>query len=157
MPSPIQILQQKIRQCSSCPLREGCSAPVPGFGPSTAKIMIVGEAPGATEDKYGVPFCGDAGDRLEKLLSAAEVKREDVYLTNILRCRPPGNRTPKKKEIRQCYPWLLEEIKLIKPTTLITLGATPLSLFSPYPISQMHGTQFDCEVDLGEDDAYINK
>lgn len=117
-----------------------------GLGEVGAKYMIIGEAPGRDEDCLGVPFVGLAGKRLDKLLGAAGISLNDCYITNVCRCRPPSNRTPKKVEVRACSSYLLEEIRLVQPQQIITLGSTPLSLFCPYGIRQMHGTMFDWAV-----------
>ena len=139
-------LNKEILACYKCHLRETASAPVLGCGQVGAKYLLLGEAPGHDEDIAKVPFVGAAGKRLDKLLALAGISPNDCYLSNVCRCRPPKNKTPAKKEIRACLPFLWRELLLVRPTYLITLGATPLSVFSPYPISVMHGTQFEFEV-----------
>ena len=135
-----------ILSCQRCELRQSATCPVPGFGNIGAKYFLLGEAPGASEDEAGVPFVGQAGHRLDKLLELAGITLNDCYLSNVCRCRPPANRDPKKKEIRACVGFLWREIKLVAPQYLITLGSVPLSLFCPYGIRQTHGTQMEVEV-----------
>lgn len=120
-------LNLKIINCSKC--KELCknrTTIVSGIGPYDAKIMIVGEAPGETEDLSGEPFVGRAGKLLDKILESAGIKREQVYITNTVKCRPPKNRTPEPQEIDNCGVYLWMEIRNIKPRLIITLGKTPL-------------------------------
>lgn len=144
----LEELAEQIKQCTRCELRQSATAPVPGFGDIGAKYMLIGEAPGKSEDKEGVPFIGLAGRRLNELLELASIDINDCYLTNVCKCRPPQNKTPRKAFINACKPWLMEEIKLVCPETIITLGATPLSLFSSSGVSQMHGTQFTVDLPI---------
>ena len=120
-------LAERVRACEKCPLREEARQPVPGIGSETPKFFIIGEAPGREEDKAGIPFVGTSGKRLNKLLALAHIDLNDCYVTNVCKCRPPSNRQPKKSERLTCYPWLKEELRLLKPKTIITLGAMPLS------------------------------
>lgn len=143
----LEELNKRIKQCTRCVLRENATAPVCGIGQVGAKYLIVGEAPGQNEDKAGVPFVGLAGKRLDKLLALAKIDPNACYITNICRCRPPANRTPRKAEMLSCLPFFWEEIKLVRPESIITLGATPLSLFSPHGVKQMHGTMFEWELE----------
>lgn len=138
-------LNRQIGQCTLCPLRETATAPVCGLGLEGAKYFIIGEAPGANEDREGMPFIGDAGKKLDKLLQLGNIDINDVYLTNTCKCRPPKNKTPSKKLIRTCAPWLYQELELVQPEYIITLGSVPLSLFSDLGVSQLHGTTFDWE------------
>ena len=139
-------LERDIKACSRCLLRETATAPVPGIGNIGAKYLLIGESPGANEDKAGMPFVGLAGKRLNQLLELAHISQEECYLTNVCRCRPPTNRTPRKAEIKSCLPFLWREIRLVKPQVVVTLGSIPLSLFSPYGVRQLHGTQFEWEM-----------
>lgn len=116
---------------------------MPGYGTLDAKYVIIGEAPGREEDLAGCPFVGRSGKRLNEYLALARIDMNQCYLTNTVRCRPPENRTPKKKEQRMCLPFLHQEIMMIQPEYVITLGAVPLGLFSPYGIKTVHGTQFE--------------
>lgn len=139
-------LAQEITQCQRCELRMGSTQPVPGFGSVGAKYFLLGEAPGKVEDEAGVPFVGSAGRRLDKLLELANIDINDCYLSNVIRCRPPSNRDPRKKEIKACVEFLWREIRLVKPEYLITLGSVPLSLFCNYGVRQCHGCMMEVEI-----------
>lgn len=115
-------LVKEIMTCTKCRLHKYRKNPVPGEGPLNAKVMVVGEAPGKNEDLQGRPFVGAAGQLLTRLLGMAGLKREEVYITNIVKCRPPGNRDPQEDEIEACLPYLIRQIKLIKPRLIIAVG-----------------------------------
>ncbi|WFO76167.1 uracil-DNA glycosylase [Desulfurococcaceae archaeon MEX13E-LK6-19] len=115
-------LIEEIRQCRKCPLHKTRKNPVPGEGSIETKVMFVGEAPGAREDEEGRPFVGAAGKLLTELLESIGVKREQVYITNVIKCRPPGNRDPTEEEIAACLPYLIRQIKLLQPRVIIALG-----------------------------------
>jgi DNA polymerase len=120
---------------------ETCTNFVPGEGPAPAQVMIVGEAPGASEDEQGRPFVGRAGGLLDELLAAAGLRREDVFITNVLKARPPNNRDPKAPEVVHSMPWLEAQLALVKPRLLIPLGRHALAHFAPgETISDVHGT-----------------
>ncbi len=140
--TPLDQLAEEIKMCQRCELRESATLPVPGWGNEGSKYFLLGEAPGHDEDSQNLPFVGSSGRRLDKLLALANIDRNDCYFSNVCRCRPPDNRTPRKKEIKACQEFLWREIKLVNPQTIIVLGATPLSLVSTSGISQNHGTQF---------------
>ena len=112
----------EIKSCTKCPLHHSRKNAVPGEGPLTARIMVIGEAPGRREDEMGRPFVGQAGKLLDELLGKAGLKRSNVYITNIVKCRPPGNRDPRQEEIRACTPYLIRQIRLIKPEFIIMVG-----------------------------------
>lgn len=112
----------EIMNCRKCPLYKNRKNPVPGEGPINTDIMIIGEAPGAKEDEEGRPFVGPAGKLLTSLLEKIGIKRSSVYITNIVKCRPPGNRDPTDEEIAACLPYLLKQIEIIKPKVIIALG-----------------------------------
>lgn len=115
--------------CTRCPLRSGCNQVVTGIGNPNTSLFIVGEAPGADEDLLGEPFVGRSGDLLTKLLRDVKINREDIYISNVVKCRPPGNRKPKQEEIQQCKIWLWKEIQsLLNLKIIITLGATSTEL-----------------------------
>src|SRR5579859_525369 len=117
--------------CADCPLSATVQTPcVWGHGPEHAEIMLVGEAPGADEDEQGTPFIGSAGRLLNQLLQRAGLAREDIYVSNVVRCRPPGNRTPTTKEIRACSHYLAEEIATVQPKLIIGLGGTAVKALS---------------------------
>jgi uracil-DNA glycosylase family 4 len=111
-----------VASCTRCPLYATATNPVPGEGNPDADLMIVGEAPGATEDETGRPFIGAAGQLLTKILGAVDLKREDVFICNVLKHRPPGNRNPMPDEVTACSPYLLRQIELIRPKAILALG-----------------------------------
>jgi len=114
---------------------------VPGEGPDNAEIMFIGEAPGWNEDQQGRPFVGQAGLFLEQLIASINLKRNQVYITNVIKCRPPENRDPLPYEIQNCRPWLERQIELIHPRMIVTLGRYSMALFFPgKSISKIHGT-----------------
>ncbi|ABM79966.1 type-4 uracil-DNA glycosylase [Hyperthermus butylicus] len=115
-------LVEEIMNCTKCRLHQYRRNPVPGEGPLNAKVMVIGEAPGRNEDLQGRPFVGAAGQLLNKLLELAGLKREQVYITNIVKCRPPGNRDPQEDEVKACLPYLLHQIRLVKPKLIIAVG-----------------------------------
>lgn len=120
-----EALRQKVQECTACKLRPGCTQTVFGVGDMRAEWMIVGEGPGADEDVRGEPFVGQAGKLLDNMLAAIKLKRGDnVYIGNIVKCRPPGNRTPEADEIAQCLPYLRRQIELIQPKLIVALGKT---------------------------------
>ena len=129
--------------CTRCRLAEGRTQVVFGSGNPRADLMFVGEAPGFHEDKQGVPFVGQAGKLLERLLAGVELRREDVYIANVLKCRPPGNRDPQQDEIEACEPHLFRQIELIEPKVVATLGnfATKLLSGRPLGITRVHGQE----------------
>jgi DNA polymerase len=134
-----------VAGCTKCALAEGRTQVVFGSGSPDADLMFVGEAPGFHEDKQGVPFVGAAGQLLSKLLDGIGLSRDDVYIANVLKCRPPGNRDPLPEEIESCEPHLWRQIELIQPKLICTLGnfATKLLSGRPNGITQVHGRQQD--------------
>ncbi len=132
--------------CSRCKLHAlGRSRIVFGVGNSSAALMFVGEAPGADEDEQGIPFVGRAGQLLTKIIEAIELKRDDVYIANVIKCRPPNNRNPEPDEVATCEPYLFRQIDVIRPKVIVTLGkfATQCLLRSEEPISKLRGRVFD--------------
>ena len=115
-------IKDEVINCKQCLLYKTRNYPVIGQGNHQAKVVFIGEGPGASEDRTGRPFCGKAGKILDELLNSAGIKREDVYICNILKCRPPGNRDPQKEEVEACTPYLLRQIEIIKPKVICTLG-----------------------------------
>lgn len=111
-------------KCQRCGLHRNANRVVFGEGNSNAKIMLVGEAPGAEEDRLGRPFVGKAGQLLNKILAAYDLTRKDVYITNVVKCRPPKNRIPTKQEIKACLPFLEKQIEIINPFIIVCLGST---------------------------------
>ncbi|MGB9695064.1 MAG: uracil-DNA glycosylase [Caldisericaceae bacterium] len=134
-------ISESINECRACPLYETRKEAVPGEGSLDADIMFVGEGPGAEEDRTGRPFVGAAGKLLDKLLATIGLKRQDVYIGNIVKCRPPNNRVPSPREVEACLPYLYGQIAIIEPIVIVTLGNTPLNtLVSPeLKIGAIHG------------------
>jgi uracil-DNA glycosylase family 4 len=122
--STVEEVAERIRVCSACALCSGRLNAVPGEGSFKAKLFLVGEGPGATEDAQGRPFVGQAGNLLNGILEAIEVPRESVYITNIVKCRPPQNRKPLPDEIAACMPYLHRQLELIRPKVIVALGST---------------------------------
>ncbi len=126
-------------QCA-CDLKKTATQPVPGNGSAYADIVFVGEAPGKSEDQLGIPFVGAAGKFLAEMLGQIQLKREDIYITNIVKYRPPNNRDPEPSEKEACAPWLYEELNLIAPKLIIFLGRHSMNDFFPeLKISAVHG------------------
>ncbi|MGI6420632.1 MAG: uracil-DNA glycosylase [Syntrophomonadaceae bacterium] len=111
------------RECRRCRLRESCSQVVFGEGPPDARLMLIGEGPGQDEDIQGRPFVGKAGQLLDKILEAAGIQRSQVYIGNVVKCRPPGNRLPNPDEVKECRKYLERQIKLIRPSIIVCLGS----------------------------------
>lgn len=118
----IEALHEDIRRCAACPLRAGCTQVVPGEGNPQADILFIGEGPGADEDAQGRPFVGRAGQLLDRMLDAIDLSRQDVFIANVVKCRPPGNRNPTDAEARVCLNWLRQQVRLIRPRILVCLG-----------------------------------
>lgn len=131
---------QGVKDCRQCPLWESATNPVPGEGSPDAEIVFLGEAPGYWEDQKGRPFVGQAGKLLDKLLSIIGVKRAEVFIGNVLKHRPPGNRDPLPEETLACKGWLDKQIKVIQPKMIVTLGRFAMSKFIPDgKITRIHG------------------
>lgn len=174
----LEKLNNKIASCSRCALRKGCKNVVPGEGSAEAEIMFIGEGPGAKEDELGRPFVGAAGKFLDEMLASIGLdRREDVYphtkivkdknnnekynpnqknklfgvgvyIANVVKCRPPNNRDPLPEEVAECWPWLVEQIKIIKPKLIITLGRHSMMRFLPeMKISGVHGQAMRREIE----------
>lgn len=122
----LEIINEKVISCRLCNLCLTRNNAVPGTGNIDSKILFIGEAPGKNEDKYGLPFVGNAGKVLDQALENAGIQRKDVYITNVVKCRPPGNRVPDKHEINTCSEYLKKEIQIIQPAVICILGATAL-------------------------------
>jgi uracil-DNA glycosylase family 4 len=135
-------LFRQASTCERCPLHHGRNSVVFGAGNSNADLMFVGEAPGAEEDRQGLPFVGRAGKLLTELLQGIGLARDDVFITNVLMCRPPGNRDPQPEEIESCRPYLLRKVELIEPRVICTLGnfATKLLTGNRAGITRVRGT-----------------
>jgi DNA polymerase len=125
---------------------ETCTQMVPGEGPASAAVVIVGEAPGAREDQQGRPFVGSAGKLLDRLLAEAGMERDDVYITNVVKARPPGNRDPRRDEVAHHWPWLERQLDLIKPALVVPLGRHALARFAPeVKIGETHGQPLEAD------------
>ncbi|HEX6152731.1 MAG TPA: uracil-DNA glycosylase [Solirubrobacterales bacterium] len=135
-------LYKEVQSCNRCPLYETRTKVVFGAGNADADLMFVGEAPGAEEDRQGLPFVGRAGQLLNQMLEEIGLVRDDVFIANVLKSRPPGNRDPQPLEIEACKPWLFEQVRLIEPRVVCTLGnfSTKLLSGSPTGITRVRGT-----------------
>lgn len=135
-------LYKEVASCTRCPLHGTRTKAVFGAGNADAELMFVGEAPGAEEDRQGLPFVGRAGQLLNQLLEEIGLSREEVFIANVLKSRPPGNRDPQPQEIEACQPYLFEQVRLIEPRVVCTLGnfATKLLTGSPVGITKVRGT-----------------
>ena len=138
---PLDELRAQVAACHACPLADGRTQTVFGDGNPDARVLFVGEAPGKNEDLQGVPFVGKAGQNLNTLLEIAGLQREDVFIANVLKCRPPGNRDPRPEEIELCTPFLREKTRTINPEFIVTLGnfATKFVLKTDVGITRLHG------------------
>lgn len=147
----LDAIAKQVQSCQKCDLRIECTQPVPGLGVESAQYFIMGKYPGREEDATGLPEVGMAGRRLNKLLELAKIDINDCFITNVVKCKPPTVdhkiRTPTKKEIKTCLPWLLAELEAVRFSQIITLGDIPLSLFSDEGIRTLHGTMLlDAEI-----------
>lgn len=139
--STLSELHKEIALCEDCELSRHRNRAVPGEGPEDADLLFIGEAPGFYEDQQGRPFVGPAGQFLDELLRSIGLRREDVYIANVVKCRPPTNRDPLPAEMRACRKWLDLQIELIRPKVIITLGRYSLDQFFPgASIGKAHGT-----------------
>ncbi len=138
--SELDTLAAEVAKCTRCPLHQGRTHAVPGEGPEHADIMFIGEAPGFHEDQQGRPFVGAAGQFLEELLETIDLRRDEVFIANVIKCRPPGNRDPMPEEIEACKPFLDRQIELIQPRMIVTLGRFSMArAFPKARISRIHG------------------
>lgn len=137
----LAVVHEHILACTACPLHRRRTQAVPGTGPVTARIMAVGEGPGETEDRLGQPFVGAAGNVLTRLLGSIGLRREDIYITNVVKCRPPGNRDPEPGEVEACSHYLDAQIEIIEPAVILVLGRHALARLLPEAggISRLHG------------------
>ena len=141
-------LKAQVKDCTACKLREGCTQTVFGVGDEKADWLFVGEGPGADEDERGEPFVGQAGKLLDNMLASIKLKRgNNVYIANVVKCRPPENRTPDAEEVATCLPYLKQQIALIKPKLIVALGKTAATslLGKEATLGSMRGTLHDFE------------
>ncbi len=137
----LEAVASEVRGCTRCRLHETRTMAVPGEGSPDTEVVFVGEAPGFNEDRQGRPFVGRAGDLLQKFLGTLEWTRDEVFITNIVKCRPPDNRDPEPDEIAACAPYLTRQLEVLDPALIVTLGRHSLGRFMPGErISQAHGT-----------------
>src|SRR5215467_9271978 len=142
----LKVIREDLGDCTRCVLhKQGRKQIVFGVGNPNAELMFVGEGPGADEDEQGEPFVGRAGQLLNNMIKAMGLRREDVYIANIIKCRPPGNRTPEREECETCSPYLFRQIEVVKPKALVALGAvaakTLLAIHAP--MSELRGRWYD--------------
>jgi DNA polymerase len=145
VPTPLELLAERAASCRLCSLADGRSNVVFGVGDPHAELMFVGEAPGAEEDRQGLPFVGRSGKLLDRLLAEEMgLTRDRCYITNVVKCRPPGNRNPKPDEVAACRPYLEEQLELIDPAVVVTLGnfATRLLLDTDEGITRLRGRSY---------------
>ena len=150
------VIDDAIRTCTQCPLAETRTNAVPGDGPVPARILFIGEAPGRNEDTKGIPFVGRAGSILDGFLEGIGVARDEVFITNIVKCRPPKNRDPTTEEINACRPYLERQLALLRPEVIVPLGRFAMRWvlesygIGPGPISEEHGKVFRIQSIGGE-------
>ena len=138
--SALTELNKEIERCQDCELAKHRTRVVPGEGPENSSLLFIGEAPGWHEDQQGRPFVGPAGQFLEELLASIGLKRNQVYIANVIKCRPPTNRDPLPREIQACSKWLNHQIELIRPKIIVTLGRYSMAKYFPNEsISKVHG------------------
>ncbi len=139
--SALEIIREDIGDCTRCALHKGRNKIVFGDGSPTARLMFVGEGPGADEDTQGIPFVGKAGQLLNNMIAAMGLKRQEVYIANVVKCRPPGNRTPEPDEANTCTPFLFRQIDVVRPQVLVALGATAATylLGARQPLAGLRG------------------
>lgn len=136
-------IDKAVRTCRGCRLWRTANHAVPGEGSARAEVMFVGEGPGYHEDQLGRPFVGRAGSLLDRLLAQNNLKRSEVYITNVVKHRPPDNRAPMKDEVRACMPFILQQIKVINPAVIVPLGRSALEIFvKDKTITESHGQPF---------------
>lgn len=143
MKDSLDIISEEVCSCTKCELCQNRTHAVPGEGSEKAQIMFIGEGPGAEEDKQGRPFVGRSGKFLREMIRTVGLSEEDVFIANVVKCRPPGNRDPKPEEIAACRPYLERQIAMIDPKIIVTLGRHAMERELPdMKISQVHGKAF---------------
>ena len=152
----LEAIAAEVRVCRNCRLHETRTRAVPGEGDPETEVVFVGEGPGSNEDRQGRPFVGRAGDLLVKLLAAIGWRREDVFITNVVKCRPPDNRDPQPDEIAACAPFLRRQLEVLDPAVVVTLGRFSMATFMPGArISQAHGTVRPVDPSTGAANALV--
>lgn len=146
----------EVRACTACRLHEGRTRAVPGEGHASTEVVFVGEGPGMNEDREGRPFVGRAGDLLVRLLGSIGWRREDVFITNVVKCRPPENRDPEPDEVAACAPFLQRQLEVLDPSLIVTLGRHSMARFMPgTTITRAHGTVRAAEPGTGAGAALV--
>ena len=152
----LDAIAAEVRVCTNCRLHETRTKAVPGEGDPETEVVFVGEGPGFNEDRDGRPFIGRAGDLLVKLLGSIGWRREDVFITNIVKCRPPDNRDPQPDEVAACAPYLRRQLEVLDPGVIVTLGRHSMARFMPGArISQAHGTVRPVDPETGARNALV--
>jgi DNA polymerase len=152
----LEEIAAEVRVCTKCRLHQTRTKAVPGEGDSETEVIFVGEGPGFNEDRQGRPFIGRAGDLLVKLLASIGWRREDVFITNVVKCRPPDNRDPQPDEIAACAPYLRRQLEALDPAVVVTLGRFSMGTFMPGArISQVHGTVRPVDPATGASSALV--
>ena len=152
----LEAIAAEVRSCTSCRLAATRTKAVPGEGSPDTEVVFVGDGPGYNEDRLGRPFVGRAGDLLGKLLGSIEWPRQDVFITNVVKCRPPDNRDPEPDEVAACAPYLRRQLEVIDPALVVTLGRHSMARFVPNArISQVHGTTAPVDPATGARDATV--
>ena len=152
----LEVIAAEVRDCTRCRLHETRRKAVPGEGDPDTEVVFVGEGPGQNEDREGRPFIGRAGDLLVKLLGSLGWRRSDVFITNVVKCRPPDNRDPMPDEIAACSPYLTRQLEILDPAVVVTLGRFSMARFLPgAKISQVHGTIRPADPETGARNALV--
>ncbi len=152
----LEAIAAEVRVCTRCRLHEGRTMAVPGEGHPSTEVVFVGEGPGFNEDRQGRPFVGRAGDLLVQLLGSIGWRRDDVFITNVVKCRPPDNRDPEPDEIAACAPYLQRQLEVLDPALVVTLGRHSMARFMPgTTISRAHGTVRPADPPTGARDAMV--
>jgi DNA polymerase len=152
----LEQIATEVRACTACRLHEGRTRAVPGEGNPDTEVAFVGEGPGFNEDREGRPFVGRAGGLLVRLLGSVGWQREDVFITNVVKCRPPDNRDPQPDEIAACAPYLRRQLEILDPAVVVTLGRYSMGTFMPGArIGQVHGTSQPADPATGARDALV--
>jgi uracil-DNA glycosylase len=152
----LERIGDEVRACTACRLHEGRTRAVPGEGDPDTEVVFVGEGPGQNEDREGRPFVGRAGQLLVRLLASIGWQREDVFITNVVKCRPPSNRDPEADEIAACAGYLRRQLEILDPAVMVTLGRYSMATFMPgVRISQAHGTTAAVDPATGARNALV--
>ena len=152
----LEVIAGEVRVCTRCRLHATRTQSVPGEGDPSTEVVFIGEGPGFNEDRQGQPFVGRAGDLLVRLLGSIGWRREDVFITNVVKCRPPDNRDPEPDEIAACEPYLRRQLEVLDPAVIVTLGRHSIGRFMPGArISQAHGTMRPTDPATGAQNALV--